>query len=76
MDIVKKSGVIQELDTEKLFKSINRCVNDQEVTWKIVNKVKDEIRQRYFEFYPNHENLKDMVEKYLILHEKDKLDLI
>ena len=76
MDIVKRSGVIQELDTEKLFKSINRCVNDQEVTWKIVNKVKDEIRQRYFEFYPNHENLKDMVEKHLILHEKDKLDFI
>ena len=50
MDIVKRSGVIQELDTEKLFRSINRCVNDQEVTWKIVNKVKDEIKQRYFEF--------------------------
>tara|TARA_R100000152_G_C6781569_1_gene216341 strand:+ start:199 stop:429 length:231 start_codon:yes stop_codon:yes gene_type:complete len=76
MDIVKKSGEIQELDVEKLYRSINRCVKNDEITWKIVNKVRDEIKQRYFEFYPNHENMKDMVEKYLILHEKDKLDLI
>ena len=76
MDIVKRSGEIQELDVEKLYRFVNRIVKDDEITWKIVNKVRDEIKQRYFEFYPNHENLKDMVEKYLILHEKDKLDLI
>jgi len=75
MDIVKRSGEIQELDVEKLYKFVNRIVKDDETTWKIVNKVRDEIKQRYFEFYPNHENMKDMVEKYLILHKKDKLDL-
>ena len=76
MDIVKKSGEIQELDVEKLYRFVNRIVKDDETTWKIVNKVRDEIKQRYFEFYPNHENMKDMVEKYLILHKKDKLDFI
>lgn len=76
MDIVKRSGEIQELDVEKLYKFVNRIVKDDETTWKIVNKVRDEIKQRYFEFYPNHENMKDMVEKYLILHKKDKLDFI
>ena len=67
MDIVKRSGEIQELDVEKLYRFVNRIVKDDETTWKIVNKVRDEIKQRYFEFYPNHENMKDMVEKYLIL---------
>ena len=76
MDIVKKSGEIQELNIEKLYRFVNRIVKDDETTWKIINKVKDEIAQRYFEFYPNHENMKDMVEKYLILHEKGKLDNI
>jgi len=76
MDIVKRSGEIQELDVEKLYRFVNRIVKDDETTWKIVNKVRDEIKQRYFEFYPNHENMKDMVEKYLILYEMNKLDLI
>ena len=76
MDIVKRSGEIQELDVEKLYRFVNRIVKDDEITWKIVNKVKDEIKQRYFEFYPNHENMKDMVEKYLILYEMNKLDLV
>ena len=76
MDIVKRSGEIQELNIEKLYRFINRIVKDDETTWKIVNKVRDEIKQRYFEFYPNHENMKDMVEKYLILYEMNKLDLI
>ncbi len=76
MDIVKRSGEIQELDVEKLYKFVNRIVKDDEIPWKIVNKVRDEIKQRYFEFYPNHENMIDMVEKYLILYEMNKLDLI
>ena len=76
MDIVKRSGEIQELDVEKLYKFVNRIVKDDETTWKIVNKVRDEIKQRYFEFYPNHENMKDMVEKYLILYEMNILDLV
>ena len=76
MDIVKRSGEIQELDVEKLYKFVNRIVKDDETTWKIVNKVRDEIKQRYFEIYPNHENMKDMVEKYLILYEMNKLDII
>jgi|TARA_R100001126_G_C4866499_1_gene170557 hypothetical protein len=76
MDIVKRSGEIQELDVEKLYRFVNRIVKDDETTWKIVNKVRDEIKQRYFEFYPNHENMKDMVEKYLILYEMNKLDLV
>ena len=76
MDIVKRSGEIQELDVEKLYRFVNRIVKDDETTWKIVNKVRDEIKQRYFEFYPNHENMKDMVEKYLKLYEMNKLDLI
>ena len=76
MDIVKRSGEIQELDVEKLYKFVNRIVKDDETTWKIVNKVRDEIKQTNYEFYPNHENMKDMVEKYLILYEMNKLDLI
>ena len=76
MDIVKRSGEIQELDVEKLYRFVNRIVKDDETTWKKVNKVRDEIKQRYFEFYPNHENMKDMVEKYLILYEMNKLDLV
>ena len=76
MDIVKRSGEIQELDVEKLYRFVNRIVKDDETTLKIVNKVRDEIKQRYFEFYPNHENMKDMVEKYLILYEMNKLDLV
>ena len=76
MDIVKRSGEIQELDVEKLYRFVYIIVKDDETTWKIVNKVRDEIKQRYFEFYPNHENMKDMVEKYLILYEMNKLDLV
>ena len=72
MVIVKKDGRLQEFDDSKLLKSIGskykavECVN-------IISQIKTELNTRFKEFYPNTHNIQDLVEKYMLLNEKNEL---
>ena len=72
MVVVKKDGRLQEFDDSKLLKSIGskykavECVN-------IISQIKKELNTRFIEFYPNTHNIQDLVEKYILLNEKNEL---
>jgi transcriptional regulator NrdR family protein len=73
MVIVKKDGRLQDFDDSKLLKSIGskykavECVN-------IINQIKKQLNTtRFKEFYPNTHNIQDLVEKYILLNEKNEL---
>ena len=72
MVVVKKDGGLQEFDDSKLLKSIGskykavECVN-------IISQIKKELNTRFIEFYPNTHNIQDLVEKYMLLNEKNEL---
>ena len=72
MVVVKKDGRLQEFDDSKLLKSIGskykavECVN-------IISQIKTELNTRFKEFYPNTHNIQDLVEKYMLLNEKNEL---
>ncbi len=72
MVVVKKDGRLQEFDDSKLLKSIGskykavECVN-------IISQIKKELNTRFIEFYPNTDNIQDLVEKYMLLKEKNEL---
>ena len=72
MVVVKKDGRLQEFDDSKLLKSIGsknkavECVN-------IISQIKKELNTRFIEFYPNTHNIQDLVEKYMLLNEKNEL---
>ena len=71
MVIVKKSGQLEEFDSTKLksigskYKAVE-CVN-------IISQIKKELNTRFIEFYPNTDNIQDLVEKYMLLKEKNEL---
>ncbi len=70
--VVKKDARLQEFDDSKLLKSIGskykavECVN-------IISQIKKELNTRFIEFYPNTHNIQDLVEKYMLLNEKNEL---
>lgn len=72
MVVVKKDGRLQEFDDSKLLKSIGsrykavECMN-------IISQIKKELDTRFIEFYPNTHNIQDLVEKYILLNEKNEL---
>ena len=72
MVVVKKDGRLQEFDASKLLKSIGsrykavECMN-------IISQIKKELDTRFIEFYPNTHNIQDLVEKFMILKEKNEL---
>ena len=72
MVVVKKDGRLQEFDDSKLLKSIGsrykavECMN-------IISQIKKELDTRFIEFYPNTHNIQDLVEKFMILKEKNEL---
>ena len=73
MVIVKKSGQLEEFDATKLNKSINSKYKSVE-TIKIINQIEQELKSdRFKDFYPNTDNIQDLVEKYMLLNKKNEL---
>jgi len=71
--IVKKNGELEAFDKEKLLEKINGHVDDEHKAIKIVEDIEKEISSRFEQFYPNTDNLRDILEKHLRLNEKDSL---
>ena len=72
MVVVKKDGRLQEFDDSKLLKSIGSKYKAVESV-NIINQIKKELNTRFIEFYPNTPNIQDLVEKYMLLNEKNEL---
>ena len=72
MVVVKKDGRLQEFDDSKLLKSIGSKYKAVESV-NIINQIKKELNTRFIEFYPNTDNIQDLVEKYMLLKEKNEL---
>ena len=72
MVVVKKDGRLQEFDDSKLLKSIGSKYKAVESV-NIINQIKKELNTRFIEFYHNTHNIQDLVEKYMLLNEKNEL---
>ena len=70
--VVKRSGEIVEFDPERIKNAIEAAINagdegfDLSSIPEIVDGVHQELNDRFTEFYPNVENIQDIVEKHLI----------
>ncbi len=64
--IVKRDGELELFNPEKLLAKINGDVKP-ELALMIVNDIEKELEKRFVDFYPNVDNLKDMLEKRLLL---------
>ena len=68
--IVKRNGKLEELDYTKLIIQINKHVTINE-TLAIIENIKKEINERFDVFYPNTDNMRDIVEKHIYLYKND-----
>jgi len=70
--ITKRSGEVVDFDSNKIKVAISKAVRAikkeirEEDLDKIVLDVVNEIQERFVDFYPNVENIQDIVEKHLI----------
>ena len=70
--IDKRDGRIEEYNKDKLIKILNTRHNTIE-TLAIIDFVEEELAKRFEEFYPNTDNIKDIVEKYYLIKDNHKL---
>ena len=72
MFVTKRNGEVVDFDPEKIKIAIGKCIRaakkeiNKEGLNQIVNSIVEEIQTRFIDFYPNVENVQDIVEKHLI----------
>ncbi|MEM9558204.1 MAG: ribonucleoside-diphosphate reductase subunit alpha [Acidobacteriota bacterium] len=70
--VVKRTGEVVEFDASRIHNAIGKAVAatgaqlGEQTIDAIVDAVSDEIRSRFLDFYPNVENVQDIVEKHLV----------
>ena len=71
--VVKRSGELVKFDSARILNAINAAINagnesenSEANLSEIVDNIEEEIQSRFLEFYPNVENIQDIVEKHLI----------
>lgn len=71
--VVKRTGAVVDFDAGRIFYAIQKAVaavggrvSDHTIE-EIVDTITSEIKNRFKDFYPNVENIQDMVEKHLVL---------
>jgi ribonucleoside-diphosphate reductase alpha chain len=70
--VVKRTGEVVDFDPSRIQGAITKAVRavGRELSAasvdKLVDAITEEIRGRFHEFYPNVENIQDIVEKYLV----------
>ena len=68
MFVTKRNGEVVDFDPEKIKIAIGKCIRaakkeiNQEGLNQIVNSIVEEIQTRFIDFYPNVENVQDIVE--------------
>ena len=72
LKIAKRNGEIVEFDSSKIKNAIQKAVIatkqklSEEILDEIVSDICVEISERFVDFYPNVENVQDIVEKHLV----------
>ena len=72
MFVTKRNGEVVDFNPEKIKIAIGKCIRaakkeiNQEGLNQIVDSIVEEIQTRFIDFYPNVENVQDIVEKHLI----------
>ena len=72
LKVVKRNGQLTDFDKTRIENAIKRALNAQEVKLaeekfdKLIQDITDELHERFTEFYPNVENIQDVVEKHLM----------
>ncbi|MBI5389468.1 ribonucleoside-diphosphate reductase subunit alpha [Candidatus Woesearchaeota archaeon] len=72
MRVIKRTGEVVDFDKGKIQNAIIKAVRatKQELPSEVVDRVSDdvilEIQERFLDFYPNVENIQDVVEKHLV----------
>ena len=70
--VVKRSGEVVKFDLDRIQNAINAAISagdenfDAKSVSLVVDSIQKEINDRFTEFYPNVENIQDIVEKNLI----------
>lgn len=71
--VVKRTGEVVGFDASRIYQAIHKAVlavgqkvPDRAIE-EIVDSVRGEVKNRFFDFYPNVENIQDIVEKHLVL---------
>ncbi|MEM7588116.1 MAG: ATP cone domain-containing protein [Acidobacteriota bacterium] len=70
--VVKRTGEVVEFDQNRILNAVRKAVraSGQELpsgtVATLVEDIQQEIAQRFIEFYPNVENIQDIVEKHLV----------
>ena len=73
--VVKRSGEVVNFDSQRISNAIAAAIDASEEKYdsakisEIVESIQDEIYDRFTEFYPNVENIQDIVEKHLLRSE-------
>jgi hypothetical protein len=73
--VVKRNGEVVEFDEARIRNAVVKAVRatgkdpevDEQRLDRLVDRVVEEIGGRFTEFYPNVENIQDIVEKHLVL---------
>ncbi len=72
MKIIKRDGDVVNFDKERIRAAIIKAMSaarselNDETLYNLVNSVVEEVEERFVEFYPNVENIQDIVEKHLV----------
>jgi ribonucleoside-diphosphate reductase alpha chain len=72
MFVTKRNGEVVDFNPEKINIAITKCIRasknevNQDGLKLIVKSIVEEIQMRFIDFYPNVENVQDIVEKHLI----------
>ncbi len=70
--VVKRTGEVVEFDQDRILNAVRKAVRASGLTVpsgtvaRLVEQIHQEIDQRFIEFYPNVENIQDIVEKHLV----------
>ena len=77
--VVKRSGEVVGFDSQRINNAITAAINASDEKYdsakinEIVESIQGEIYDRFTEFYPNVENIQDIVDKHLL--RSDMLDV-
>ena len=70
--VIKRSGEIVDFDEVRIYNAVQKAVKasknelPMEALDELVTEIAEEIRQRFVDFFPNVENIQDIVEKHLV----------
>lgn len=70
--VVKRTGDLVNFDKNRIESAISKAVkavgdgSSEDLIISVVSNISEEIRERFIDFYPNVENIQDIVEKHLV----------